>query len=184
MGKIKFNWNLEKILGISAMSISFITLVIFIYQTNLMSKQNYLSILPYIQVSTSNNPADKSFSLRLLNHGVGPAIIESVTMIYDGKPTDLTAHNNEILPFLISLDPTLDSIQNYSIATLNKGIAIPANSAYSFLEVKNSQKDYNLLTAALVRLEEQGLNYEIVYRSIQNERWMVNNTSDGPVKLD
>ncbi|MBT8223808.1 MAG: hypothetical protein KJN96_11640, partial [Eudoraea sp.] len=61
MAKRKINWNSDRILGLSAMSISFITLVIFIYQTNLMSKQNYLSILPYLQLSTSNDSENNSF---------------------------------------------------------------------------------------------------------------------------
>ena len=75
-------WNSERILSLSAMSISIMTLVIFIYQTNLMSKQNDLSILPYLQVSTSNNSEGNSYLLSVQNHGVGPAIIESVKLQY------------------------------------------------------------------------------------------------------
>ena len=86
-GKIK--WNSERILSLSAMSISFITLIIFIYQTNLMNKQNYLSILPYLQVSTSNNSEGNSYLLSIQNYGVGPAIIESVKMQYQGQEYDL-----------------------------------------------------------------------------------------------
>ncbi|NNJ88801.1 MAG: hypothetical protein HKP53_05320 [Eudoraea sp.] len=184
MGKFKLNWNTEKILGISAMSISFITLIIFVYQTNLMSKQNYLSILPYLQVSTSNNAAENSFTISLLNHGVGPAILESVTMIQDGKRNDLADYKNEILPYLVSIKPSLDSIQYFSSSTIGKGIAIPANSSYTLLKIKESQKDYEMFTAGLNELEQDGLQFEIVYKSIQNERWMISNISDGPVKLD
>jgi len=71
------------------MSISFLTLIIFIYQTNLMSKQNFLSILPYLQISTSDNKAENTFSLDIKNHGVGPAIIESVIIYYKGEKHDL-----------------------------------------------------------------------------------------------
>ena len=75
MGKVKINWNSERILSLSAMSISFITLIIFIYQTNLMSKQNYLSILPYLQLSTSNDIEKNTYTLSIQNYGVGHAII-------------------------------------------------------------------------------------------------------------
>lgn len=184
MGNFKLRWNTEKILGISAMSISFITLIIFVYQTNLMSKQNYLSILPYLQVSTSNNTAEQSFTISLLNHGVGPAIIESATMIHNGNRNDLADYKNEILPYLVSIKPSLDSIQHFSSSTIEKGIAIPANSNYTLLKIKESQKDYKIFTTSLNQLQQDGLQFEIVYKSIQNERWMISNNSDGPVKLD
>ncbi|NNK12261.1 MAG: hypothetical protein HKP08_13030, partial [Flavobacteriaceae bacterium] len=146
--------------------------------------QNHLSILPYLQVSTSNNASESNYAIRLLNHGVGPALIESVNMSYKGKRTNLQDFNDELFPYLISLDPALDSIKNFSSATVNKGIAIPANSAYPLLEIKNSAEDYFLLTERLLQLEQAGLEYEIIYKSIQNERWMIRENSDGPIKLD
>jgi len=166
------------------MSISVMTLVIFIYQTNLMSKQNYISILPYLQVSTSNNLEEQSYSLNLVNHGVGPAIIESVTMIFDGQRQNLVEFDNKIYSYFISKKPLMDSISYFSNSTLNKGIAIPANSVYNVFEVKNSKKDYNLLLSSLAQLQKEGLRFEIVYRSIQNERWMIHNDSNGPIKID
>ncbi len=166
------------------MSISVMTLVIFIYQTNLMSKQNYISILPYLQVSTTNNSEELSFSLNLLNHGVGPAIIESVTMIYEGERQNLEVFDNDVYTYLVSKKPMMDSITYFSNSTLNQGIAIPANSVYNVFNVKNSKKDYELLVASLAELQEEGLRFEIIYKSIQNERWMIYNDSNGPIKLD
>jgi hypothetical protein len=184
MGKFKLKWNSEKILGISAMSISFITLIIFIYQTNLMSKQNYLSILPYLQVSTSDNKAENTYAVNLLNHGVGPAIIEKVSMRYKGNIYHLKDYNDDFFSFLKALQPALDSVEVISSATLNRGIAIPSNATYRLIEVKNSGKDYELLTGSLFELEQAGLEYEIVYKSIQNEHWKITAASDGPIKLD
>ncbi len=82
------------------MTISFFTLIIFIYQTNLMSRQNYLAILPYLSISTSNNPVDNTFSLSIDNFGVGPAIIESITAKHKGESFDLADFNDEVLTFL------------------------------------------------------------------------------------
>ena len=177
-------WNSERILSLSAMSISFITLIIFIYQTNLMSKQNDLSILPYLQVSESANSAAPSFTLSILNHGVGPAILESVHLEYEGKSYDLKDYNDDLFTFLVSIHPELDSIVATDTSTLNKGIALPANSSYAILRVYNSLKDYKLITDKLSRMEERGLRYEIVYKSIQNEYWVIHNDSEGPQKLD
>jgi len=166
------------------MSISFITLIIFIHQTNLMSRQNYLSILPYLSLSTSNSPVDNTFSLSIENFGVGPAIIESVTLKYKGKSYDLADFDNEVLTFLKAQAPALDSIKIISYSTLDKGLAIPVNQSYNVFEVKESKNDYILIRNNLNRLLEEGLYFEIVYKSIQNERWLIANDTEGPTKLD
>ena len=180
----KIKWNSDRILSLSAMMISFITLVIFIYQTNLMSRQNHLSILPYLSLTTSNSPVDNRFSLSLENHGVGPAIIESITMKHQGESYDLSDFNNEVFTFLKAKVPTLDNITVISYSTLDKGMAIPVNISYSVMEVKDSQKDYLLLRNSLKNLLDDGLSFEIVYKSIQNERWMISNNTKGPERLD
>lgn len=179
----KIKWNSEKILGISAMSISFITLVIFIYQTNLMSKQNYLSILPYLSISTSDNSATNTFAITLDNYGVGPAIIENVVLSYQGKNEDLSDYDNEFLKYLKAKTPILDSITAISYSTLDKGMAIPAGTKYNILTIF-TEKDYKLYKTTLEELIAKGLYFEINYKSIQDEHWRINNLSKGPEKLD
>ncbi|MEN8788392.1 MAG: hypothetical protein ABF293_12775 [Flavobacteriaceae bacterium] len=184
MTKLRIKWNSDKILSLSAMSISFITLIIFIYQTNLMSKQNALSILPYLQMATSDNPAANAFSLSLKNHGVGPAIIESVNLEYKGKKYDLKDYNDYLFNVLITISPELDSIKSLDTSTLDRGIAIPANSNYLVFSVFDSKEDYDLLTRELNTFIREGLRFEIIYKSIQDERWVIHDDSEGPIKLD
>jgi hypothetical protein len=184
MSETKFKWNSEKWLSISAIAISFLTLVIFVYQTNLLSKQNYLSILPYLALSKTENKGDHIFELNLENHGVGPAIIESVTLSYKGKKYDLGEYGDEISTFFASIEPALDSLKIFSYSTVNKGLAIPANSKYNLMSVKNSQEDYDLMVQSLNRFLEAGFDYEIIYKSIQNERWIIHSRSEGPEQLD
>jgi len=180
----KLKWNSDKILSLSAMSISFLTLIIFIYQTNLMSKQNYLSILPYLAISTSNNSANNTYSLSLENHGVGPAIIEQVTLHYQEKQYKLEDYNNEFYAFMASKNPALDSISHVSFSTIDKGMAIPVGEAYNIVTVNDSKDEYEIFKASLQKLLSEGLRFEIVYRSIQNERWVISNETQGPEKLD
>lgn len=184
MSKFKMKWNSDKIVSLSAMSISVLTLIIFIYQTNLMSKQNYLSILPYLQISISNDKAKNTFSLDIKNHGVGPAIIESVIIYYKGEKHDLRVYDNDLYNYLKSEMPVLDSVNFFSSSTLDRGIAIPANSNYNVFKVFETEKDYELLTSSIENLLKQGLYYEITYRSIQDERWLIHSNSEGPKKLD
>jgi hypothetical protein len=149
-----------------------------------MSRQNYLSILPYLQFAEHDDAPKKSFGLSLKNHGVGPAILESVILEYRGKRYDLKEYNYEVHSFLSSLKPELDSVHYTVIGTLNRGIAIPSNSTYNILGVINSPEDYAIVATAVAELVDNGLRYEIIYKSLQEERWMINNDSEGPEKLD
>ena len=184
MRKLKIKWNSEKLLSISAMGISFLTLIIFIYQTNLISKQNYISILPYLAVSTTENRADNTFEFNIANYGVGPAIIESVTMLHKNDRYPLADYNNEVYLFLVSKAPELDSIIQRSSSTIDNGMAIPVNTTVNLFKVYNAPSEYHLIKNSVNQLLEEGLDYEIIYRSIQNERWMIHKGSQGPVKLD
>jgi len=172
------------VLSISAMSISFITLIIFIYQTNLMRRQNHLSIMPYLMLSTTNDSGNNTFELNLKNHGVGPAIIETVTIKYQGERYDLIKYDNHLYTLLASLEPALDSLVHVSYGTLDKGIAIPANTTYNIMAVREDQKDFRLINSVFKKMVSGGLDYEIVYKSIQDERWVIHNGSEGPRRLD
>ena len=122
--------------------------------------------------------------ISLRNHGVGPAILESVVLNYKGKQYNVKDYDDDMIGLLKALAPELDSLKYYSMSTLDVGIAIPANSTYEIFSVSNSPKDYKLLTETLFKLENNGLKYEIVYKSIQNERWIIHDDSEGPEKLD
>lgn len=149
-----------------------------------MSKQNYLSILPYLQISTSDDKAKNTFSLDIKNHGVGPAIIESVIMYYKGEKHDLREYDDSLYNFLKSEMPVLDSVAFFSFSTLDRGIAIPANTNYNVFKIFESERDYDLLIKSIGELLRKGLRYEITYRSIQDERWVIHSNSEGPQKLD
>jgi hypothetical protein len=125
-----------------------------------------------------------SYGLSLKNHGVGPAILESVVLEYRGKRYDLKDYNNELHELLLTLKPELDSVHYTAFGSLNRGIAIPANSSYEILRVMNSPDNYATLTTAIGQLVEEGFRYEIVYKSLQEERWVIHNDSEGPEKLD
>ena len=176
----KIKWNSEKVLSLSAMSISFITLLIFIYQTNLMSRQNALSIMPYLDIHTTVDNGNSTFVLSLKNQGVGPAIIESVHFEYEEKSHNLQDYQNDMFDFLQSKIPALDSIQEISTASLERGMAIPANTSYTIIAVRNAKRDFEQITQTLEQMLAEGLDYKIVYKSIQSEKWVIHHQSEGP----
>lgn len=184
MSKSRIKWNSDKLVSLSAISISFITLLIFIYQTNLMRRQNYISIMPYLMLSTTNNSEKNTFEINLKNHGVGPAIIESAVLTYQGERYRLEDYNHYFFNFLASKAPGVDSMKSVSYSSLDIGLAIPANSNYNILTVKGDPQEFQKIRAAISSLLEEGLEFEVVYRSIQNERWRIHNHSQGPERLE
>ena len=101
-----------------------------------------------------------------------------------GKLHPLTDYNGDLHRFLVAQAPELDSIQFYSSTIIGKGTAIPANAGFQMISVGGPPEEYQLITRTLQRLLQEGLDYEITYRSIQGERWRIRQDSQGPERLD
>lgn len=168
----------DRVVSFSAIFISLLTLVIFIYQTNLMRKQNFLSILPYLSVDTSINHVQGTFTLELKNLGIGPAIIESRKIKNEEKWMDI-----DFVDFLQNFIQQDSSISIRS-TTLTKGTAIPANSSLILIKVFMSPEKFPDFMAKFENLQANGIDYEIIYRSIYDEKWKINSSTDLPIKMD
>lgn len=179
IAKNSTNWNTDRVVGLSAMFISVLTLITFIYQTKLMQKQAKLSVLPYLSVSSSYNTGDEpSFKLILINEGVGPAIIESRKVFYKGEEYDV-----DFFDFLAQQIPGLDSTENISHASFNYGSILPAGEDLYLIAAFGDRGTVDFLAASLQEMNTEDLDYEIVYRSIYGERWKVTNARGLPNQL-
>jgi len=96
--KKKF-WTSEKILGLSAMFMSAATLVVLLYQTNLMRKQQYMSVYPYLEMMGHGFPGP-NYRYTLTNNGVGPALIKKVSVHHQDKvyEEDIANYIRKIIP--------------------------------------------------------------------------------------
>ena len=167
-------WNAEKIVSGAAILISLLTLVVFIYQTNLMRKQQYLSVMPYLSVGNYHmGLAD--YAILLENDGIGPAFIESTKITYNGK-----TYETDFPSFLSQMIPAFDSIPNILYSNIRPGRMIPPGEEIKVLEVGNSQESALQLLMLLDTLE---YDFELVYSSIYKERWKLTNEQTQPVKL-
>ena len=54
---------------------------------------------------------------------------------------DLVDYNNEVLTFLKSKVPELDSLKIFSFSKLDKGMEMPVNQSYNVFQVKDSKED-------------------------------------------
>lgn len=170
-------WNAEKIISFAAIFISLITLFVFIYQTNLMRKQQYLSVLPYLSVGIENG-FSPDYKLVLTNNGIGPAFIESVRVKYEGKEYD-----KDLPSLLLSIDVGFDTLSSVSYSNIYAGRMIPAGERVEILAVDNSLEDARLLLKILADLQENGFDFELIYRSIYEEKWRLTANSTVPEKI-
>lgn len=180
MGKL----NTDRIIGLSAMLISLLTLCIFVYQTNIIRTQSRLSVTPRLDFSTSLDRPDSTyvFSTFILNKGLGPGIIESVEIIYKGKkyPLNFPKFYKEAFP----------DYKNYGYfiqnMTLSKGTTISEKESFK-LATFSFHKDK--LKPLMEYMGSDGgdkmpYDIEVTYSSIYEEKWKTRlNIKGHPIKL-
>ena len=189
----KITINSDKIIGISAMLISLLTLFIFLYQTNLLRKQSRLSVRPRLTFSktikktVTLNDSDSvkstivNLRLTLRNNGLGPAIIESYKVV----------DKNDKYDIIIFFDTVYPKLKEYGvfkeITELEVGEAIPVSET---IDVFSYQ--YNLINEKKIidYLNIPG-PYELPfsmlteYSSMYEEKWIVDsNTKGHPKRLN
>ncbi len=181
MKKIKF--NTDRILGITAMMVGILTLIIFIYQTNIIRKQSRLSVTPRLTFHTGQKNRDSViiFSEDLINKGLGPAIIEEIYIVHKGKKYDLDFPN-----FFAEAFPKIDEYGSLTNnMTINKGNTLSPNEINNLYTFKTTKSQFQDLKNYLNFNEgKSAFRLEVIYTSIYQEQWKINNNDSGhPTKL-
>ncbi|MFK7776204.1 MAG: hypothetical protein AB8F94_29045 [Saprospiraceae bacterium] len=180
----KFKLNTDKIIGLSAMLISLLTLVIFIYQTNLIREQSRLSVTPRLAFNYSLDTPDtfSIFSYYIVNKGLGPAIIESIEIINENDRYKL-----DFQDFVKNVYPKFNDygiiIQNMS---LDSGVTISEKETIKFFtfRFKATERESFFKYLKVKDSGELPFDIEVVYSSIYGEKWRVYaNTKGHPIKL-
>lgn len=179
MAKRKF-WTSDKLVAFVALIISLLSLFIFVRQTNIIEEQSHLSVMPYLMMETSNQGFDKIFQIDIVNHGVGPAIIESKKYVINGK----TYEDIEFLDFLAEYSPNADSLKVINQSTVHTGLAIPSGGTRNVMRVGGDAKSYGDFLAIFGQLQADSLYYEIRYRSIYGDLWVMSSTNQVPEKIE
>ncbi len=187
--KVKF--NSDRIIAVSAIMISLMTLFIFLYQTNVVEEQSRLSVRPRLTFNKnitrsttlrdSSSSTEVNLSLILRNNGLGPAIVESSSIDYRGKSYEIGSFFQEVFP----------ELANYGyfqmITELTEGEAIPASEATEIFSYRYNEKDQELIDQYLGISKSFDLPFDvlIVYSSMYEEKWKVrSNTQGHPEKID
>ncbi len=183
-GMKKEFWTAEKLLGLSAIIISLSTLFVMAYQTNLVRKQQYMSVYPHLDL-TNFNSGSLNYKYVLTNEGVGPAFVKEIHV----KEKNGQAHES-LVAYVEGALSEEDSIAiHYS--DLYAGRLIPAGEEIILFGLSDNSylNSYNLPPntvegAETLRslLNDESIMIEIVYESIYGERWSINNHSYSPTK--
>ena len=170
--KKKF-WNADKFLSLFAVLLSVGTLVVFIYQTNLVRKQQYASVFPYLEMGFHNRGYEQ-MKYVLTNVGVGPALIEKVEIKhskgrYDGRFSD----------FLIELTKRegADSIY-YSYSDISVGKMLPAGSSIELISCHDRYSSERVLDL----IDQYQVELNITYASVYGEQWYISSNTSVPEK--
>lgn len=179
MGVKKKFWSSDKLFGLTAMLISLVTLIIFVRQTNIMDKQSRLSALPYLMIEQSTNSEANKIQFSLVNYGVGPAIIESRKIIYEGKE-----YNKDFYGFITENIQELDSIEPFNWSSVYRGQAIPSNGRVVMVALGTNEQEFELAKNTLDRLaQNKSFYYEIVYSSVYGDKWKISSKTEIPEEL-
>jgi hypothetical protein len=152
----------DRMFSIIATVVSVSTLSLSFYQSRLNRQQAYASVWPYLIVSNSDlrtDPKIPRYSVIVQNKGVGPAIIDSVEITYNGRPMG----NQDQL--MAAATPPKDTVTVSTYTTVVPDIVIPAGETVNWMVFeggKNRQIRTNMNEFAHVRIR---------YRSVYGERW-------------
>ena len=174
MARKKF-WSTDKIVAVTAMFISVMTLIIFIRQTNIMDTQSHLSVMPYLLLETSNDGENKTFSVDFVNHGVGPAIVDSRMIYYKGKTYDMDFHD-----FLRASFKEMDSVHIMNQTTVEPGFALVSGGSRNILRVGGDDYSYTTFLKVIQELNDSDFEYELVYKSIYDDKWVIKASKNEP----
>ncbi len=168
--------NTQKLISGIAFLVSIGTLMVFIYQTNLIRKQQYMSVYPYLEMGNYNTNST-NYRYVLENNGIGPAIIKHVE-VQKGAGKIYT----DFIDYLTATIQPEDSI-NFFYASIYPGRLIPANEEINVFGVRKNCTAKGITNLQNI-LNHEELRIEIEYESIYQERWKVNNRNSIPQKLE
>lgn len=172
MAKKRF-WNSEKLLSISAILISVCTLGVFLYQTNLVRKQQYMAVFPYVTMSNYGTGTD-NYKFVIENNGIGPAIVTSIEVT-----TDSGENYPDIVDYVRSRLTPIDSVY-FFYANISPGRLIPEKGTIEVIGVSANNIKSGSALNKILNSEDKDIIIE--YESVYGEKWVLKDDLGYPVK--
>lgn len=171
--KIKF-WSGEKIMSITAVLISILTLAVFIYQTDLIRKEQHTAVFPYLELDHRGIETD-SYRFTLENKGIGPAIITDIKLLYKDQEV-----KENLIQYVSKRRDSMNYSFNYNGIYRNRFISSGEEIVLIGASNKNRQE-----AAFFERLlTDENLDLVITYESIYGDSWKISKLTKGAKNLD
>ena len=155
----------ENIISFVSLLVALCALVFTWYQVRISREHNRLSVKPHITTFSHSQTigTDAYLTIELMNNGLGPAIIKSFQVLFDGKIVSL----NDQKKTTQHIKNQFQQQKGYHIEQLGPGYAMPANEKRIMLQLKfpgagGLQDTYE----ALLDRHELIIEYETVYGEI------------------
>ena len=159
------------------MIISFGTLVVIFYQTNLLSQQTdllrweqHVSVMPYLEFEVVRL-SDNWMELKILNTGLGPAQIKKATIHSDKGDLDMDLSHFFLQNF--TNPPT------YTVNYLNPGSMLMAGAKMALLGTSSENEPFNQF---INNMGDEKFSYSIIYSSLYGDEWIWNSIKAVPVE--
>ena len=169
-------WSSDRWLSVVAIIASLGTLFTIVYQTNLIRKQQYASVLPYLEMWNSNPGADTYYYL-LMNNGIGPAFIREVRVHYKDS-----IYISDPAGFASQVIKTEDSTLNFRYSNIKTGRVVPAGQKIELISVVKDSTNASIIRKWFS--SDDSVNVEIIYESVYGERWSAKGLASEPKSLN
>ncbi|WP_436516839.1 hypothetical protein [Ekhidna sp. To15] len=171
-------WSSDRWLSIVAIIASLGTLFTIVYQTNLIRKQQYASVLPYLEMWNSNPGREgETYLYILMNNGIGPAFIREIK-VHCGD----SSYVDDPASFTYRVIKQKDSITNFHYSNIKPGRLIPAGERMELVGVTKDTVNSSILRRWFSQTDS--IEVEIVYESVYGERWSTRGIANEPKRLN
>ena len=160
--KKEFTLKYEMIVALSAVFVSVATLFVYIYQAKIMQGQQHASVWPHLEWRYSIR-SDEGFVLTVVNKGVGPAIVKSSTMSWDGQEVK---NGYELLSKFVNMDSV-----GFYYSSVNDMVIAPNEKVEVLHVYVRDNPEYQRLQKALENLYPK-LSFDICFCSIYDDCWL------------
>ncbi len=166
-------WTSEKLLSLTAVLISVCTFLVFLYQTNLIKKQQYMSVFPYVSIQHVGINTD-AYQFLVENNGIGPAILEKIRV-----ETEEGKIYSDVIDYLNATLTEKDTI-GFLYGNLSQGLLLPEKESIEVIALTDEKESsarrlFELLSAKKIKIT-------LGYKSIYGERWTCSNQNKTPIK--
>lgn len=174
-----------------AIVISALTLIAFIYQTLVISKQQHMAVYPHLMLNNVNG-GSLNYSYILTNKGVGPAIIQDLKItVGKGKMyDDLGLYLMDTIPEKYHSDFLISNVTQGQLISPGEKLELIAfnhnrgfdNDQDSILR-KTKFEPIILSNRIYSLINDQNLLIEIKYKSVYKDEWKITNKTKIPEEL-